>query len=89
MNRWHWFVYIIECKDDTFYTGMTWNIANRIEQQVSQLGSKYTSQHGFKKLAYFEEFDDIENARNREMQIKNWNQNKKRKLISSEWKKEW
>lgn len=89
MANWHWFVYIIECADGTYYTGMTWNIANRMDQHISRLGSKYTGTHGFKKLAYYEEFDDIENARIREKQVKNWNQEKKRKLISGEWSKEW
>ncbi len=88
-SEWHWYVYIIECLDGTYYTGMTWNISNRLEQHVSHLGSKYTAKHGVKKLVYYEEFNDIKMAQQREKQIKNWNQEKKRKLISGEWKKEW
>ena len=89
MNKWHWYIYIIECLGDTYYTGMTWNIANRLEQHVSRLGSEYTKKHGVKKLVYYEEFNDLEMARNREKQIKNWSQEKKKKLINGEWKKEW
>lgn len=89
MTDWHWFVYIIECLDNTYYTGMTWNIIQRIEQHSSGLGSKYTEKHGFKRLVYYEEFNNIENARTREKQIKNWSQDKKKKLISGEWKKDW
>ena len=88
-NKWHWYVYIIECKDGTYYTGMTWNIITRLEQHISRLGSKYTATHGVKKLAYYEEFDDLEMDRSREKQIKDWSKVKKRKLISGEWKKEW
>lgn len=88
-KKWHWFVYIIECLDSSYYTGMTWNIAQRMEQHSSLLGSAYTSQHGFKKLVYYEEFDNIENARVREIQIKGWSRQKKNKLISGDWKKEW
>jgi len=89
VKEWKWFVYIIECQDNTFYTGCTWNISLRMEQHLSRLGSKYTANHGFKKLVYFEEFDNLENARLREKQIKDWSQEKKKKLISGEWKKEW
>jgi len=89
MKNWRWFVYIIECQNGRFYTGCTWNISHRMDQHISQLGSKYTKKYGFKKLVYFEEFDNLENARNREIQIKNWSQEKKKKLISGQWKKEW
>ena len=88
-QNWHWFVYIIECKDQTYYTGMTWNLSNRFEQHFSKLGSKYTAKHGARKLAYLEEFDDLEMARKREKQIKNWSQEKKCKLINGIWHKEW
>jgi len=88
-QQWHWYVYIIECLDGTYYTGMTWNIANRLDQHISKLGSKYTAKHGVKKLVYYEEHNDLEGARIGELQIKNWSQSKKLKLISGEWKKEW
>ena len=86
---WHWYVYIIECLDGTYYTGLTWNIANRLEQHISRLGSKYSQKRGVKKLVYYEIHDDLDTARKREKQIKNWNQKKKQKLISGEWSKEW
>lgn len=89
MSRWKWYVYIIECLDGTYYTGCTWNIPNRMEQHASRLGSKYTSKHGFKELVYFEECEDLDEARRREKQIKDWSQKKKKKLISGEWSKDW
>lgn len=90
MNKdWHWFVYILECLDGTYYTGMTWNLADRFDQHSSRLGSKYTEKHGVKKLVYYEEFDNLESARLREKQVKNWSKEKKRKLISGEWGKDW
>ena len=89
MKQWKWYVYIIECLDDTFYTGLTWKPEIRFEQHMSKFGSKYTAKHGVKSLVHLEEFDNLENARKREIQIKDWSQKKKRKLISGEWKKEW
>jgi len=85
INKWRWYVYVLECKNDTYYTGLTWKLELRYNQHMSGLGGKYTAKHGVKKLVYFEEFEDLELARKREKQIKNWNQQKKRKLINGEW----
>jgi len=90
MNKqWKWYVYIIECLDKTYYTGLTWKPEIRYEQHLSKFGSKYTAKHGVKKLVYLEEHANLEEARIRERQIKDWSQKKKQKLISGEWKKEW
>ncbi|PIR97254.1 MAG: hypothetical protein COT91_02390 [Candidatus Doudnabacteria bacterium CG10_big_fil_rev_8_21_14_0_10_41_10] len=89
MENWNWCVYIIECLDGTFYTGCTWNIDNRWEQHKAGKGSKYTIKHGVKKLVYYEKFENLDTARYREKQIKDWSQEKKRKLISGEWKQDW
>ncbi len=79
--QWHWYVYIIECKDGTYYTGRTWNIQLRYDQHLSGKGSKYTAKHGVKKLAYYEKHEDFEVATAREIQIKGWSQEKKLKIL--------
>lgn len=85
-KKWKWFVYIIECTDHTYYTGMTWNISLRADQHASGLGSEYTKQHGFKGLVYYEEHEDIEQARLRERQIKGWSQKKKKEILIDNFK---
>ena len=89
MKRWKWDVYILECLDGTYYTGMTWKPGIRYDQHLSKFGSKYTAKHGIRKLAYLEDHEDLETARRREVQIKDWSQKKKEKLINGEWKKDW
>lgn len=89
MKQWKWYVYIIECLDNTYYTGLTWKPEIRYEQHISQFGSKYTAKHGVRRLAYIEDYNNLEEARKREKQIKDWNQAKKKKLIQRVWKKEW
>lgn len=86
---WKWYVYILECEDGSYYTGTTWSPDKRWTQHLSSLGSRYTSEHKVKSLAYLEEHDDIEVARNRERQIKGWTRQKKEKLIAGVWVKEW
>lgn len=89
MKQWKWYVYIIECQNNTYYTGLTWKPEIRYGQHLTGFGGKYTAQHGVKGLAYVEEHEDLEVARNREKQIKDWNQTKKQNLIKRKWKKEW
>ena len=88
-KNWKWYVYIIECLDGTYYTGVTWKPHARFDQHSSGLGSRYTSKHGVIKLVYVEEHDDLETARRREKQIKDWNRRKKQNLISREWSGQW
>lgn len=84
---WKWYVYIIECQDASYYTGMTWSPDTRWTQHLSGLGSAYTFQHPPKAVVYLEEFSDLEEARLREKQIKGWTRIKKEKLIRGEWGK--
>ncbi|HOX41457.1 MAG TPA: GIY-YIG nuclease family protein [bacterium] len=80
MASWHWFVYIIECIDGLYYTGMTCDLDKRLEQHRVGKGSNFTTKHGFKKLKYFEEFTDINEARRRENQLKDFSRKKKEAL---------
>lgn len=84
---WKWYVYILECKDKSYYTGMTWQPNIRWKQHLSGLGSRYTAKHGAGKLVYLEEYENLEEARRREKQIKAWSRVKKEKLISGHWGK--
>jgi putative endonuclease len=61
----------------------------REEQHSARLGSKYTKKHGFKKIVYYEEYDSLETARQREIQIKKWKRKKKENLINGLWGQEW
>ena len=79
--QWHWYVYIIECKDGTYYTGRSWDVEIRYEQHLSGSGAKYTAIHGVKRLAYYEMHEDSEAAAMREKQIKGWSQEKKRRIL--------
>jgi predicted GIY-YIG superfamily endonuclease len=89
MESWKWYVYILECNNGTYYTGMTYKVELRYDQHLSGLGGAYTARHGVKRLAYMEEHEDLMSARVRERQIKDWSQEKKRKLIDGKWGKEW
>ncbi|OGL72064.1 hypothetical protein A3C17_00005 [Candidatus Uhrbacteria bacterium RIFCSPHIGHO2_02_FULL_53_13] len=82
---WKWYVYILECNDGSYYTGMTWRISSRLDQHFLKNGCKYTREHGVRRLLYVEEHSNHTEARERERQIKGWTRMKKEKLISGEW----
>lgn len=84
----NWFVYILLCKDNSYYIGCTSNLPNRFDQHLSTFGSKYTHIHGIKSLVYHEEFGNLNQAREREKQIKGWTRIKKEKLIEGVWNKD-
>lgn len=86
-GRWKWYVYILECLDGSYYTGMTWKPDLRLEQHISGLGGKYTAKHGVRRIAYLEEYENLEEARLREKQIQGWTREKKEKLIIGDWNK--
>lgn len=45
-----WFVYILECNDGSFYTGVTNDVENRMKVHSLGNGSKYVARKGFSKL---------------------------------------
>lgn len=45
-----WFVYILECRDGSFYTGVTNDIEKRMKIHAEGKGSKYVRHKHFKKL---------------------------------------
>ena len=80
MNQWKWYVYILECLDGLYYTGLTWDVPKRMEQHRSGKGSIFTAKHGFKQLKYTEVFTDLTQAREREHQLKDFSRKKKEAL---------
>ncbi len=78
------YIYIITNKGRTiFYTGVTTNLAKRITQHKLGIGSKFTQRYNIKDLIYFEKFSDVNQAIDREKQLKNWHRKWKINLIKT------
>ncbi len=80
-----WYAYIVKCRDNTFYTGLTNNLDRRIfEHNYDNVrGSKYIRVRRPVKLVYNEVFSSKTDAQKRENSIKNWTRINKIKLINS------
>ena len=76
-----WIVYILHCKDDTFYTGITNNLDKRIAAHNKGLGAKYTKGRAPLVLVYKELCNNRSSALKRELFIKSLNRNQKKELL--------
>jgi len=83
-----WAVYLLECKDGSFYTGITNNIRKRMKMHATGKGSKYVSSKGFKQLLVSKPCKDKSEASKYEYLIKNLPKNKKLAFFISEFPKE-
>ncbi len=78
-----YFVYIVECNDQTLYTGITSDLKRRIEEHNnSKLGAKYTKARRPVKLVYSKEFSDRSEAQVEESRIKKLCRKEKLDFIS-------
>ena len=76
-----YFVYLIECKDCSLYTGMTTDVKRRFAEHKSGIGGHYTSAKEIMRVVYTEKHPDRSSALKREAEIKSWRREKKLNLI--------
>ncbi len=80
------FVYILTCSDNSYYTGITSNLAKRWEQHQSGYYKEcYTYTRRPLKLSFYAEFSDIRIALEWEKKIKKWSRAKKKALIDGDF----
>lgn len=80
----NWTVYIILCTDDSFYTGITNDVARRFNQHGKRRGAKYFRGRQPRELVYVETGHDRSSASKREIAIKKLSRLDKLRLLASE-----
>jgi putative endonuclease len=76
------YVYIMSNKErTTLYIGVTSNLIVRTDEHKSGMGSDFTIKYKCYDLIYYEFYDHIESAIEREKQLKKWNRVWKEELI--------
>ncbi len=78
-----WYLYILRCKDNTLYTGITTDVEKRLEAHRSGKGAKYTRGRTPLELVYREQCESHSYALKRELEVKALNRQAKEKLIES------
>ena len=75
------FVYILKCKDGSFYTGITSNLKKRMNEHKTGKGSKYVRSRLPFELVYFEKALNKSEALKREHRIKSLTRKGKMNLV--------
>ncbi len=84
MNQ--YFVYILLCSDNSYYTGITNNLDKRIDEHQMGIDRKaYTFKRRPVKLVFSEIFNDVNQAIAFEKQVKGWRRAKKEAIIRGDW----
>ena len=76
-----WYVYILKCKDDSYYTGITKDVQKRIEAHNKGKAAKYTKSRAPFLLIYKEKCANHSEALKRENKIKKMKKIQKNELI--------
>jgi len=78
-------VYILRCADNSYYTGHTDNLEKRLVEHQSGICNGYTSTRLPVKLVFSQEFLTREESFASERQIKGWSRKKKAAIIRGDW----
>lgn len=82
----HYYVYIVQCSDGSYYTGITNDLERRLYEHNSGMDrSCNTFKRRPVELMYHEIFTDVNNAIKWEKQLKGWSRKKKASLINEDW----
>ena len=84
----YYYVYILKCKDDSYYTGVTNDIERRFaEHQIGEHTKSYTYNKRPVTLVFCEYFLDVNQAIMFEKQVKGWTRKRKEAIIADNWEK--
>jgi putative endonuclease len=75
------YVYIVECKDGTYYTGYTNDLEQRLRKHAEGKGAKYTRGRGPLRLIFQAAYPTKQEAMSVEFMIKKLSRAKKEQMI--------
>jgi putative endonuclease len=76
-----WTVYVLRCSTGELYTGCTTNLARRVKEHNSGVGSKFTRSRLPVAVVYKEELGSRSEALRRELSIKSMKRHQKLRLV--------
>jgi putative endonuclease len=75
------YMYILECGNGAYYIGSTDDLKLRVRLHQDGKAANFSAKHPPVKLVYYEEFKRLDEAFNREQNVKGWSRAKKQALI--------
>jgi putative endonuclease len=79
----NFYVYILASPSGTLYIGMTNNLQRRIIEHKEEKIAGFSKKYDCNKLVYYEHYAWVQDAINREKQLKKWRRQKKEVLIKT------
>ena len=76
------YMYVVECRDGSYYTGYTTDVKKRVAVHNSGKGAKYTRARLPVKLIYAQGFDSKEEAMSAEVLLKRKKRAQKERFLS-------
>lgn len=81
-----YYVYILKCSDESYYTGITNDIARRFEEHELGINKEcYTFKRRPLVMEFYQVFNDVLQAIYFEKKIKGWTRAKKKALIDKDF----
>ena len=77
-----WYLYLIECTDNSIYTGIAVDVAARYDAHVRGKGARYTRAHPPRRLLAVLRCPDRSSAAREEYRVKQLNAAAKRALVT-------
>ena len=81
MNRTYAVYIMTNYSQTSFYIGITGNLQKRVWEHKNKFVEGFTKRYNIDRLVYYELTDSVENALNREKQLKRWHRDWKINLI--------
>ncbi len=83
MQKELWYVYIIECLNGRYYTGITKNVEERFKKHKSGKGARFTTRNPVKAVIYTKKCGRMSDALKKESEIKKLSRTEKENLVNS------
>jgi putative endonuclease len=78
-----YYLYILECRDGSYYTGITTDLKRRLKEHAEGTGARYTRARGAVRIVYSETFKNRSLSSKREAEIKSLTRAQKTQLIKT------
>jgi len=79
------YVYMLRCRDGSYYVGSARSLDSRMAQHLSGNGGDYTSKRMPVVLVFAQEFDRIDDAYVMEKRVQGWSRAKREALIEGRY----
>ena len=84
MSNGPYFTYIVASRSRTLYIGITGNLRHRAFEHKLKIRSGFTARYNCNRLVWFERFEEVTAAIDREKELKGWIRTKKVVLIEKD-----